>query len=154
MQGNGERASTLIGRRNYRNLDVWHRAFALTKDVYGLTEGFPRSEEFGLKSQMRRSAVSVPSNIAEGYMRQSKVEYARFLGIALGSVAELQTQLLLAKELLDVDERRVDLAVEESEHVTAILMKLVRVLNDDRKTTFRGPLPMTRGPLPRQGQDV
>ncbi len=81
---------------NYRELIVWKKSRVLAKSVYTLTEHFPKSELFGLTSQMRRSAVSIPSNIAEGAGRGTESEFCRFLDIANGSVCELETQLYLA----------------------------------------------------------
>ena len=83
----------------YRELEVWQKAFALCKMIYRLSSGFPRDERFGLTAQVRRCAVSIPSNIAEGYNRGSTKDYIRFLWIANASRAELETQLLLAREL-------------------------------------------------------
>jgi four helix bundle protein len=83
----------------HKELEVWKQAIELAKTVYQLTAGFPMSELYGLVSQMRRSAVSVASNIAEGAARNSDKEFIQFLYIALGSVAELETQYILAKEL-------------------------------------------------------
>ena len=77
----------------YRDLVVWERSVQLVTDIYIATHDYPTAEEFGLKSQMRRCAVSIPSNIAEGYGRQSTKDYARFLGVARGSLFELETQL-------------------------------------------------------------
>jgi four helix bundle protein len=84
---------------SYRELSVWQRAIEMTLETYRLTKVFPKEELFGLTSQMRRAAVAVASNIAEGYGRNSKGEYKQFLGIARGSNLELQTQILIAKEL-------------------------------------------------------
>ncbi|MFT7030465.1 MAG: four helix bundle protein [Marinoscillum sp.] len=81
----------------YKDLDVWKIAMDLSEDIYKLTALFPRDERFGLISQIRRASVSVPSNIAEGAGRNSKGEFKQFLGIAVGSLFELETQLLLAK---------------------------------------------------------
>lgn len=86
-------------RRKHHDLLVWQRAISLVKGVYDLTAGFPASETYGLTSQMRRSAVSVPSNIAEGAARISEKEFLHFLGVARGSLSELETQLILAKEI-------------------------------------------------------
>ncbi len=83
----------------YRDLIVWQRAVQMTVEVYHLTDTFPRQEMYGLSSQMRRAAVSVASNIAEGWGRQSDGEYKQFLGIARGSNMELQTQLIIAGKL-------------------------------------------------------
>ena len=71
----------------------------LAKELYHLTEKFPKQEQYGLTSQMRRAAVSIPSNIAEGYKRRNRSEYLQFLSIANGSAGELETQLLLAKDV-------------------------------------------------------
>jgi four helix bundle protein len=84
---------------SYRDLDVWKQGIQLSLAVYKLTGGFPDAERFGLTSQMRRCAVSIPSNVAEGHARISTREYIRHVSIALGSLAELETQLLLASEL-------------------------------------------------------
>ena len=83
----------------HKNLDVWNLAIGLVKDVYKLTKDYPEEELYGLTAQIRRSAISIPSNIAEGAARNSKKEFAQFLYIALGSAAELETQLIIAQEL-------------------------------------------------------
>ena len=88
------------GRRNsYRNLIVWQKSMKLAKEIYLLTKTFPKEELYGLTSQIRRCAISIPSNIAEGKGRNSDKEFIRFLQIALGSVYELQTQLELSLQL-------------------------------------------------------
>jgi four helix bundle protein len=84
--------------RYYRDLDIWQRGVNISVNVYHLTEEFPRSELYGLTSQIRRSAVSIPSNIAEGHARSTR-EFARFLSIARGSVSELETQLEIARRI-------------------------------------------------------
>jgi len=84
---------------SYRDLLVWQKGMALAKQVYALTRSFPDDERFGLVSQMRRAAVSVPSNIAEGQARQGRKEFVQFLSHAEGSLAELDTQLTLSREL-------------------------------------------------------
>jgi four helix bundle protein len=85
--------------RNYRDLTVWQRAMELVKEVYIVTGEFPSSEKFGLVSQLRRAAVSIPSNIAEGQGRRSRGEFVQFLGHARGSLFEVETQLLIAAQL-------------------------------------------------------
>ena len=85
--------------RNYKDLDAWKTGCELTKVVYEITRGFPKEEMFGLTSQLRRAAVSVPSNIAEGYGRGTRSEYARFLKISRGSLNELETQLIISEQL-------------------------------------------------------
>lgn len=83
----------------YKELKVWQKSIELTKEVYRLTSTFPSKEQYGLISQMNRSSVSVPSNIAEGAGRNSKGEFKQFLGVAAGSLFELETQLIISKEL-------------------------------------------------------
>jgi four helix bundle protein len=85
--------------RNFRDLLVWQQAIELVEQVYVLTAKFPKEEMYGLTSQLRRAAISVPSNIAEGHTRDSLKEYLQFLSIALASLAEVQTQLYLSKRL-------------------------------------------------------
>ncbi|MBW2740178.1 MAG: four helix bundle protein [Deltaproteobacteria bacterium] len=84
--------------KSYKELTAYQKAYQLVVLIYKMTSSFPKAELYGLTSQMRRSAVSIPSNMAEGYMRGSK-EYTQFLKIALGSAAELETQLSLSKDL-------------------------------------------------------
>jgi four helix bundle protein len=83
----------------HRDLDLWKTSIELVKVVYGVLDGFPRNEEYALSSQIRRAAVSIPSNIAEGCGRGTNKELYRFLDIASGSLAELETQIYIAKEL-------------------------------------------------------
>jgi len=85
--------------KSHKDLDVWNKAMELTENIYSLSAGFPKEEKYGLISQIRRAAVSIPSNIAEGTARNSKKEFIQFLYIALGSVSEIETQLLLAHRL-------------------------------------------------------
>ena len=90
--------------QSYSDLIVWQKALALAVDVHRLSESFPRSERFGLTSQLRRAAVSIPSNIAEGAARRTTRDLISFLYIARGSLAELETQLLLARQLGYLDD--------------------------------------------------
>ena len=85
--------------KNFRDLLVWEKAHALTLDIYRATKGFPKEEMYGLTAQIRESAVSVPSNIAEGCGRLSDADFRRFLGFSSGSAAELDYQLLLSHDL-------------------------------------------------------
>lgn len=84
---------------SYRDLQVWQRSIDLAEKIYRLTSAFPKSELYGLTSQLRRASVSVPSNVAEGWARRSRKDYQRFVEIALGSNDELQTQLVIADRL-------------------------------------------------------
>jgi four helix bundle protein len=84
---------------SFKDLTVWQKSYELVKEIYKITDTLPKHEQFGLMSQMRRCAVSVPSNIAEGQQRHNIKEYKQFIGVAQGSAAELETQLLLCKDL-------------------------------------------------------
>ena len=92
-----------MGTYSYKQLTVWQKSIELTLLVYRITKNFPSDELYGLVSQIRRCAVSIPSNIAEGYTRHRKLEYVRFLQIAYASGAELETQLLIAEKLRYID---------------------------------------------------
>ncbi|MDP3093849.1 MAG: four helix bundle protein [bacterium] len=85
--------------KSYKELTVWNRAIELVKEIYILTGKFPNAEVYGLSIQMRRAAVSIPSNIAEGHLRRTLKEFLQFLHIAYGSSAELETQLIIAGDL-------------------------------------------------------
>jgi four helix bundle protein len=85
--------------KSYKDLIVWQKSFDLSMEIYKETKSFPKEETYGLTSQIRRAAVSIPSNIAEGYSRQKRLEYVQFLQIAFASGAELETQLLLSEKL-------------------------------------------------------
>jgi four helix bundle protein len=94
------------GYKTYKDLDAWIKTRCLTKEVYAVTMSFPKEELYGLTSQIRRSAVSIPSNIAEGYGRQYKKETIHFLHIARGSIYELETQLYVAFDLSFISENK------------------------------------------------
>jgi four helix bundle protein len=99
--------------RAHHDLLAWQEAIRLVKAIYALTQGFPREEQFGLTSQMRRAAVSVPSNIAEGAARNSTKEFVHFLFLARGSLSELETQVVIARELGYItDSTNVDLPLD------------------------------------------
>ena len=84
---------------DHKKLDAWVKSINLVTEVYKMTSVFPKNEEYGITSQMRRSAISVSSNIAEGAGRDSKKEYIRFLNISIGSLSELETQMIISKRL-------------------------------------------------------
>ncbi len=85
--------------KTHKDLEIWQKSIDLIKDMYDMTANFPNEEMFGLTSQIRRAAISIPSNIAEGAARQSRKENIRFLYVALGSLSELETQLIIADKL-------------------------------------------------------
>lgn len=111
--------------KTLKDLDAWKKALDFAESIYTLTARFPKEEQFGLISQLRRSAVSVPSNIAEGAARSTRKEFIQFLHVALGSLAEAETQLILA--------RRLDYQVEDTifnniENIRRMLLGLIRFL--------------------------
>ena len=110
---------------SFRELVVWQRAMQLTVAVYKLSQDLPREEMFGLTSQMRRSAVSVPSNIAEGHSRLNTAEFRQFLGIARGSNSELQTQLEIAKTLGYSNPNSIGTAEKLSHEVGRMLYSMI-----------------------------
>jgi four helix bundle protein len=85
--------------KSYRDLEVWQRSMQLAKRIYQITQKFPSDERFGLTNQLRRASVSVPSNLAEGHARFGSGEFSRFISISMGSVAEIETQILLSTDL-------------------------------------------------------
>ena len=114
--------------KSYRDLRVWQTAISLVLEVYRITESFPHAERFGLTSQLRRAAVSVPSNIAEGHARSTRGEYKNSLSSARGAVAEIEVQLMLAKELGHVQPEFVAKALEFCETVSRMITNLKRAL--------------------------
>ena len=111
--------------QSYRDLIAWQKAMALAEQVFAATENFPKREIFGLAAQLRRAAVSVPSNIAEGQSRHSRREFQHFLRTAKGSIAEIETQILLAAKfgyVTDADSRRI---LELCGEVSRILAGLI-----------------------------
>jgi four helix bundle protein len=114
--------------QSFRDLRIWTQGIAIVKETYGITGGFPRKETFGLASQMQRAAVSIPSNIAEGHIRATKKEFTQFLRIALGSCAELETQVIIAKELGYVQEVSADAFINfiasEARQIRQLILRL------------------------------
>src|SRR5438309_5581591 len=114
--------------RSYKDLIVWQKGIALAKIVYRLTQNLPPEEKFGLVAQMRRAAISIPSNIAEGQARHTTGEFIQFISHAEGSVAELSTQLFLATELRFSSSDDAEPALELTEHLRRMLNGLRRKL--------------------------
>ena len=114
--------------KDFRQLKVWQKAHALTLEVYRVTGEFPRSERYGLTSQLRRSVSSVPSNIAEGCGRGTDADFARFLQIALGSASEVEYQLLLAHDLRFLSTPVHQAVAERTTEVKRMLASLLRKL--------------------------
>ena len=114
--------------KSFRELVVWQRAYSLTLEIYKVTSIFPKAKIYGLVSQMQRAAVSIPSNIAEGYQRQSRKEYVQFLSIAYSSCGELETQILLSRDLGFMDETSFKKVISLQEEVAKLLFKLIESL--------------------------
>lgn len=117
--------------QSFRDLIVWQRSVELSLDIYRGTADFPGDERFGLVSQLRRAAVSVPSNIAEGYGRGSRSDYLRFLKVARGSLFELETQMTIACRLGYLREQVFDRLDELSKEVGRVLTGLIKSLEVD-----------------------
>jgi four helix bundle protein len=128
--------------QSFRDLLVWQRAIQLSVAIYRLTKDFPREEAFGLSSQIRRAAVSVPSNIAEGHGRLSTGEYRQFLGISRGSNFELQTQLEIARALGLGDSRLIDEAEGLSFEVGKMISGILNAIKiQDQSIQPKPPIP-------------
>jgi four helix bundle protein len=113
----------------FKELKVWQKAMDMATFVYKLTESFPHTEKFGLISQINRASVSIPSNIAEGAGRNSRNEFRNFLGIAIGSSFELETQLILAERLSYIREEELSDAQGMITEIQNMLIGLQRSLN-------------------------
>ncbi len=105
---------------SYKDLLVWQKSISLVKEIYQQVSIFPQNEEYGLSSQMRRAVVSIPSNIAEGWGRKSRKNYVQFLRIARGSLYELETQLIISKELK---------YYKDFEKIEALIIEISKMLN-------------------------
>ncbi len=114
--------------RSYRDLQVWQLGMDLAEACYLLTKRFPKDELFGMTSQIRRAASSVPANIAEGYGRDSKGEYIQFLRVAQGSLKELETHLTLSTRVRLMSESEAKNVLEECDHLGRMLHRLIRSL--------------------------
>lgn len=113
---------------NFRDLEVWQLGKATALEVYSATRSFPRDERFGLTAQMRRAAVSIPSNVAEGFNRYHNKEYRQFLYVSLGSCAELETQIEIGSELGYMDHATHERLLEELDHESRMLRNLIKKL--------------------------
>ena len=119
--------------RHYRDLLVWQKTMAWVEHVYAATRPWPADERFGLTSQVRRAAVSVASNIAEGCARRSTAEFLRFLSIARGSLAEAETQLMLGRRLGYLDDPQLEPLLDAADEISRMLSGLIAKLEDRRK---------------------
>ena len=116
----------MSGIKSYRDLIVWQKSIYLVRNVYILTQKLPKEELYRLTNQMRRCAVSIPSNIAEGYGRNSTGDYKRFLQIAVGSLYELQTQIEISFQLKYLDENNLNSIISLCTEIDKILYSLIQ----------------------------
>jgi four helix bundle protein len=119
--------------RNYKDLNIWKRSIELVKNIYEISNSFPKEELYVLTSQLRRTAISIPSNIAEGFSRFHNKEYRQFLYIALGSCAELETQIIIANYLKYLDDDKFNDIINESEVICKMISNLIKKINDSEK---------------------
>ncbi len=114
--------------RGYQELNVWQKGMILAKTIYQITNRYPSEEKFGLISQMRRAAVSIPSNLAEGQARHTTKEFIQFISLAEGSLAELHTQLLLSIDLNFIEQKEIGETLELMDELRKMLNSLRRKL--------------------------
>lgn len=115
--------------RDYKKLKVWQKAYELGSQVYKLTKSFPKEEIYGLTSQLRRAAVSIPSNIAEGSRRSTEKDFKSFLHNAYGSIAELEVQIMYAKELEYLTSNDAEKVIENLSEISRMLNALIQKLS-------------------------
>ncbi|MDP2161667.1 MAG: four helix bundle protein [Flavobacterium sp.] len=114
----------------FKDLLIWQKAMNLVTDIYKSTKSFPKDEQFGLTSQIRRSSVSIPSNIAEGYGRHGKNDYLKFLHISLSSLFEMQTQIEIAKNIDYLNENNFKILYEDSRELERMLVSFINKIKD------------------------
>lgn len=119
--------------KSYKDLKIRNRSIELVTDVYDITSLFPKDETYGLTSQIRRSAISIPSNIAEGFTRYYNKEYRQFLYISLGSCAELETQLVIANRLNYLEADIKSKISNDLEIICKMITNLIKKINNDLK---------------------
>lgn len=120
--------------KHFKELKVWQKSYKLCLEIYRITLSLPKEEKYVLSSQMRKSALSIPSNIAEGYGRKTRADYIRILYIAYGSVCELDTQIHLAGDLHYIQGRKIDRIKEQISEIGIMLRALLRALENKHKT--------------------
>jgi four helix bundle protein len=120
----------VFGRiKSFKDLKIWQKAIRLVEEVYTVSRSFPKEEIYGLQAQVRRSAVSIPYNVAEGFARLHNREYRNFLYISLGSCAELTTQIIIASRLKYIEKIKADTLLNGIEEISKMTMSLIKKLN-------------------------
>ena len=110
----------------FRDLKMWQKPMQLVTNFYQETKSFPKEEIYGLTSQIRRASISIPSNIAEGFGRQGKKDYLRFLNVAISSLFELQTQLEISKNLYYLEQSKFDILFEDTREIERMLSSYIK----------------------------
>ena len=125
--------------KDYKDLRIWQKGIEIAEKIYAVTDNFPKTELYGLASQMRRASVSISSNIAEGFVRNHRKEYVQFLYISLGSCAELDTQLIIANKRNYITKSKTEELAEDINHESRMLVSLINKIrqntSDERQET-------------------
>ena len=119
--------------KSLEDLEIWNEGLSLVEKIYAVTQKFPKEEIYGLSSQLRRAAVSIPSNVAEGFARFHNREYKQFLYIALGSCAETKTQIIIASRLGYIENEKKDTLLKKIEQISKMIMGLIKKLNTNNQ---------------------
>jgi four helix bundle protein len=126
--------------KNYKDLKVWQKSYKLCLEIYRVTAIFPKEERYSLTPQIRRSAVSVPSNIAEGYGRKTILDYVRMLYISYGSLCEFETQILLSGDLDLIEKGELGKLIKDIAEIERMLKALIKSLEKKLETSIPWPL--------------
>ena len=118
----------MVKIRSFKDLEIWQRGIGLTEAIYGATKSFPKEETYGLVSQLRRTVISIPSNIAEGFGRRYNREYRQFLHISLGSCTEPTTQIIIAERLEYINKETAQKLTTEVDEISKMVMSLIQTL--------------------------
>ena len=122
---------------SFKDLEIWQRSVKLTEEIYRITKSFPKDETFGLSSQLKRAVVSIPSNIAEGFARFFEKEYIQFLYVAIGSCAEVSTQITIADRLGYLKQEKTGILLDEVEQISKMIMGLIKKLKTKNSNNYR-----------------
>ncbi len=121
-----------MSMKNHKDLEVWKKSVAFVTEIYRISKSFPKEEIYGLTSQLRRAAVSIPSNIAEGAARQSNKDFERFLFISLGSISEVETQLIISKNLEYLNENEFETLQNKLIEIRKMLLGLIKYFDKQK----------------------
>lgn len=125
---NPESTNKQMKIKDYKDLQIWQKGIEIVDKIYNITDSFPKSELYGLTSQMKKASISIPSNIAEGFARNHYKEYKQFLSIALGSCAELDTQLIIANRRGYIKNNDLEVLADQINHESRMISSLINKL--------------------------